>query len=133
MNFDPLSYGLGFASSTALTLAVWRYRVRLARMQQSAGMGIEGTRQFIGQAADARYVRDVARYAQQYHQAGHLFDLQEVLIEPRLTVPPPPVIGHGASETEGSRSRRIYAVPIFSTCLIRTYNIRPSAQRSGYR
>jgi len=113
MDFDPLSYGLGFASSTALSLAVWRYRVRLARLQEAAESGIEGTRKFIGQAADARYVRDVARYAQHYHIAGSLFDLQAVLVEPRLLAPPPPVIGNSMDEAEPLTQDIFRAVPVF--------------------
>jgi hypothetical protein len=91
MRFDPLSFVMGFFSSAVLSLALWRYRARLAAMQRSAESQIEGTRRFIGQAADTRYSRDLLHYLQQRHIAGGLVALVDVLLEPRL-VPAPAMI-----------------------------------------
>lgn len=88
MEFDPLSYGLGFASAAGVSLVAWRYRRRLARLQESAESQVEGTREFIGRAADARYYRDVLRMVQAYHVFRDRIPLSEIVMEPRLIAPP---------------------------------------------
>lgn len=88
MRFDPLSFVLGFISSAGLSLALWRFRGRLGRLRTNAGQRIEGTRRFIGQAADARYRQDLLDYVQQAHIAGALFPLTDILLETRLLLPP---------------------------------------------
>jgi HEAT repeat protein len=91
MRFDPISFLLGFLSATGLSLVLWRIRRRLAEIQETAGTQIEGTRQFFGRAADKRYVQDLQRYLEQRHVAGHLFNLSEALLEPRLIAAPGPL------------------------------------------
>jgi HEAT repeat protein len=91
MRFDPISFLIGFLSASGLSFALWRSRRRLAQVQESAGAQIEGTRQFVGRAADRRYLQDLKRYLQQRHIARSLFDLSEVLLEPRLIAAPGPV------------------------------------------
>ena len=91
MRFDPLSFVLGFLSSTGISLAIWRYRARLAAIQESAETQIEGTRQFVGRAADTRYYRDMLRYLQRQHVAGNLFNLTDLLLEPHLLLPVAPI------------------------------------------
>ena len=95
MNFDPLSYLLGVLTGSGASYATWRLRKRLLRVQESAEAGFEGTRRFIGQASDVRYRRDLVRYLQSYHLAGGLFDLGDVLLEPRLMLPPDPLAAPG--------------------------------------
>lgn len=90
MRFDPISFLLGFLSASGLSFALWRFRQRLASFQQSTEAQIEGTRQFIGQAADARYTRDLLLYLQQYHVAGSVLNLTDILLEPRLLSAPEP-------------------------------------------
>ncbi len=102
MPLDPLSFGIGFGSGAGLSWLMWRARRRLATIQESAETQIEGTRRFIGQASDARYVRDLMRTLQRRHIAGSLFDLSDVLLEPRLIAPSPPVTPLDAQDI-GSR------------------------------
>lgn len=90
MRFDPLSYSLGLATGAGLSLAVWRYRARLATLRESAEEQVEGTRRFIGRTAEARYANDLRRYAQRRHIASALCDLTDVLLEPRLLIAPQP-------------------------------------------
>jgi HEAT repeat protein len=96
MRFDPISFLLGFGSATTASLIIWRTRRRLSQIQETAGTQIEGTREFIGRAADKRYAQDMRRYLQQRHVAGSLFDLADVLLEPRLIAAPGPL--HPQSE-----------------------------------
>jgi HEAT repeat protein len=111
MRFDPLSFLAGFATGGVLALITWRVRRRLARIQQTAEAQIEGTRRFVGQAADTRYARDLLRVLQSYHLAGDLFPLTEVLLEPRLLLPPPPVVA--PSGDEGLARDVFDVVPVF--------------------
>lgn len=91
MRFDPLSFITGFLTSLLLSLGIWRYRARLAAMQQSTEAQIEGTRRFFGQPADVRYHRDLLRYLQRRHIAGDVVELGDVLLEPRLIEAPAPI------------------------------------------
>ncbi|MBI5961079.1 MAG: HEAT repeat domain-containing protein [Chloroflexi bacterium] len=88
MKFDPLSFTLGFASASGVSLLAWRSRRQLAGLRDNAQTQFENTRQFIGQTADSRYKRDLLRSLQRRHTAGNLFDLTSVLLEPRLIAPP---------------------------------------------
>ncbi|HEX3050681.1 MAG TPA: HEAT repeat domain-containing protein [Aggregatilineaceae bacterium] len=111
MRFDPLSYVLGFLTAAVISLAAWFFRARLVRIQETAGEQIEGTRQFIGRAADARYARDMTRYFQQYHIAGNLVDLPAVLLEPHLIPPPSPLFPPGG---EDAPARDVFdVIPMF--------------------
>ena len=84
MRFDPISFLLGFLSASGLSFVMWRSRQRLARIQESAEGQIEGTRQFVGRAANERYTRDMVTYLQQRHVPAELISLTDVLLEPRL-------------------------------------------------
>lgn len=111
MRFDPLSFLAGFATGSALALITWRVRRRLSRLQHAAETQIEGTRRFVGQAADTRYARDLLRHLQAYHLAGDLFHLTDVLLEPRLLLPPPPAV---APSGDDGLARDVFdVVPVF--------------------
>jgi HEAT repeat protein len=98
MRFDPLSFLLGFGSASGIGFAIWRYRMRLAAFRESAEAQVEGTREFIGRTAEARYARDIIQYAQGYHLAGDLFKLTDLLLEPRLILPPDPLAPPSAND-----------------------------------
>lgn len=100
MRFDPLSYVFGFASASGISFIIWRARRRLSVIQESAEMQIEGTRRFIGQAADTRYARDLLRYLQHRHIGGGVIDLTDLLLEPRLIMGPPPVMPPSAQDAD---------------------------------
>ncbi len=100
MRFDPLSFLLGFASASGVSFVVWRSRRRLSDIQESAETQIEGTRRFIGQAADTRYARDLLRYVQQRRIAGGVIDLTDLLLEPRLILAPPPALPPSTSDAD---------------------------------
>lgn len=111
MRFDPLSFLAGFATGSALALITWRVRRRLSRLQHAAETQIEGTRHLVGQAADTRYARDLLRHLQAYHLAGDLFHLTDVLLEPRLLLPPPPAV---APSGDDGLARDVFdVVPVF--------------------
>jgi len=111
MRFDPLSYVLGFASASGISFIIWRARRRLSVIQESAEMQIEGTRRFIGQAADTRYARDFLHFLQQRHIAGGVIDLTDLLLEPRLILGPPPAL---PPSTQDADMRDIFdVVPMF--------------------
>jgi len=111
MRFDPLSFLLGFLSSTGISLAIWRYRARLAAVQQAAESQVEGTKRFIGRTAEARYARDMVTYLQRHHIAGTLLNLSDVLLEPRLIRAAAPVYLPGS---EDAPTRDVFeVVPIF--------------------
>lgn len=98
MDFDLASFLLGAGSATGVSLAVWRSRARLATIQHSTESQLEGTRQYIGRSADARYARDLIAYFQGHHAAGRLFNLTDLLLEPRLLPAPAPVSVPGSED-----------------------------------
>lgn len=98
MQFDISSYLLGLLSATVVSFIIWRARARLASVQESAESQIEGTRRFIGRAADARYYRDMISFLQGYHVAGSLINLSEILLEPRLIPAPAPLYPPGSED-----------------------------------
>ncbi|MCZ7540488.1 MAG: HEAT repeat domain-containing protein [Anaerolineae bacterium] len=111
MRFDPLSFLMGLLAGGLLGLIAWRTRRRLARIHDTAEAQIEGTRRFVGQAADARYARDLVRTLQGRHLAGSLCLLSEVLLEPRLILPPPPELEPAGEDTI---ARSVFdVVPLF--------------------
>ena len=89
MRFDPISFILGFLAATGLSLILWRVRRRLVDIQETAETQIEGTRQFIGRAADKRYVQDLQRYLEQRHMAGTLFEIALQVLNVTLICRPP--------------------------------------------
>lgn len=101
MRFDPFSFLIGFSSAAGLSLVVWRARARIARMQETAGSQIEGTRQFVGRSAAARYQRDLLRHLQARHVAGRLVNLSDILVEPRL-IPAVSAVNSPDDEAEGT-------------------------------
>jgi HEAT repeat protein len=110
MRFDPLSFLMGLLAGGLLGLIAWRARRRLARLHDTAEAQLEGTRRFVGQAADARYARDLLAGLQRRHLAGSLCPLGDVLLEPRLILPPPPDLGPAAD----APARSVFeVVPIF--------------------
>lgn len=112
MRFDPLSFLIGLLAGGILGLIAWRARRRLAHIHDSAEAQIEGTRRFVGQAADARYARDLLRTLQGRHLAGSLCALGDVLLEPRLILPPPPDLGPAADD---AAARSVFdVVPLFN-------------------
>ncbi|MBN1565461.1 MAG: HEAT repeat domain-containing protein [Anaerolineae bacterium] len=112
MRFDPISFLLGFSSASGLSFIIWRSRQRLVNIQQSAESGIEGTREFIGQASHERYRRDMLAYLQRRHLPGNLIKLTDVLLEPRL-LPAPPPITPDDSETTVEIDNIFDIVPMF--------------------
>lgn len=82
MDFDPISYGLGFLSASGISLGLWRYRAHIAKVQASAEGQAERGREFLKRTADARYITDLTVYLQQYHIMGSQVNLSDVLIEP---------------------------------------------------
>lgn len=82
MEFDPISFVLGFGSASGLSYGLWRYRQRIANMQASAEGQAERGREFLKRTADARYITDLTDYLQQYHVLGNQVNLSDVLIEP---------------------------------------------------
>ena len=91
MSVEPLSFVLGILVVAALVGLAWAARARLRRIQAATGSQIEGTRQFIGRSAQARYARDIAHVAQSYHLGGEHVPLSEILVEPQLLPGPQPL------------------------------------------
>ncbi|MBN1679176.1 MAG: HEAT repeat domain-containing protein [Anaerolineae bacterium] len=98
MRFDPISFLLGFLSSSGIAFVLWRARARLARLQESTEAQIAGTRRFIGRSAQARYCRDLLNYLQQHHIAGSVINLTDILLEPRLIPADGPVLARPDDE-----------------------------------
>lgn len=84
MDFDFVSFLLGFGSASGMSYGLWRYRERIRNLQESAEGQAESAREFLKRSADARYILDLKAYLHKYHLAGSLMELSEVLIEPRL-------------------------------------------------
>lgn len=88
MEFDPISFLLGFGSASGLSYGLWRYRERIRNIQEAAGGQADSAREFLKRSADSRYAIDVGAYLQGYHLAGDYASLSEILIEPYLLAAP---------------------------------------------
>ncbi len=84
MEFDPISFLLGFGSASGMSYGLWRYRERIRRLRESAEGQAESAREYLKRSADARYIQDLIDYLETHHLAGTLASLSEILIEPRL-------------------------------------------------
>lgn len=82
--FDPVSFLIGFISGTVIAYIVYRLRRQLSRLRAEAGERAESARRFATRTADARYQIDIYNYCQQYHTAGKLAPLTDILVEPRF-------------------------------------------------
>jgi hypothetical protein len=82
--FDPISFIIGFVVASGLALLLYRLRHWLGQMRQEAQVRAESARRFATRTADARYQIDIRNHCQQYHLAGDMVDLSEIVIEPRF-------------------------------------------------
>lgn len=91
MEFDPVSFLLGFGSASAISYGLWRYREHIRNLQDVAGEQADSAREFLRRSADARYAQDVIAYLQRYHMLGSYASLSEILIEPHLLADREPI------------------------------------------
>ncbi|NDJ85950.1 MAG: hypothetical protein GYB66_08700 [Chloroflexi bacterium] len=84
MDFDLVSFLLGFGSASGISYGLWRYRERLRTLQEAAEEQAEGAREFLKRSVDARYAQVVTAYLQRYHLSGAYTNLSEIVHEPHL-------------------------------------------------
>lgn len=97
LNFriDKLSFWIGFAAASIIWWLYQNARPALKNLRVVVSERLDILREGMSTSAEVRYRQDVVRLYQNNHIASPLFSLDEVAIEPRLMVPPPPVVPGG--------------------------------------
>lgn len=98
--FDPISFVIGLVSGFAVSFVLYRVRHWLGSMRRGAGERAESARRYATRTADNRYTLDIIRQCQQYHVAGQLTSLSNIVIEPRF------IQGMESYDTTGERKIR---------------------------
>ena len=87
---DAFSFWLGFLVAAALAYGLYRVRHVLVDYRQKLGRRLRGLRELFTAGLERAVRQDVLRYAQTAHLAGALFQLDEILLPPRLLLPEAP-------------------------------------------
>ena len=100
-NFNQLSFWLGFIAASLFWWLYFRFRPYLKRAREQVTTKAQTSRQQRRLSDEVRLANDTLRRAQGWHIAASLFSLDEVLIPPRLLLPPlPPDKEHEITATE---------------------------------
>lgn len=91
LQLDRLSFWLGFLAGSLIWWLLGRFRPFLSQLISRIRAQARAARQELQTSTEVRLNNDTIRYAQQLHVAAPLFSLDEILIQPRLVAPPPPV------------------------------------------
>jgi len=94
-NFNQLSFWLGFIAASLFWWLLGKLRPSLTRARSATTTRIQQTRSDRRLSDEVRLSNDVLRFAQRWHLAAEIFSLNEILVIPRLLLPPP------SPETEG--------------------------------
>jgi HEAT repeat protein len=89
--FDSISFWVGFLLAAALGFVLYRLRNRIASFRDTMGESYRTALEALKTTASQGYRNDLLHWAQTSHLASHLFALEEILLPPRLMVPPPPL------------------------------------------
>lgn len=84
---DLFSFWLGFGVACGLFALAFVYRRQLQTLSEAALKRLRGVRELLTAGAERNLRADMVRFAQTAHMAGHLFILNDVLLEPRLLIP----------------------------------------------
>jgi HEAT repeat protein len=88
---DNLSFWVGFVAASLFWWLFLAVRALLPRLRASLSQRIQAARQSITASTESRLRSDVLRTTQRMHLAAPLFSLEDVLLEPRLMLPPPAI------------------------------------------
>jgi HEAT repeat protein len=88
---DRPSFWLGFLAGALIWWLLGRLRPLLGDLWRLAIQRLRAARQDAMIDAEIRFRNDTIRYAQHLHLAAPLFSLDEILLPPKVLVPPPPV------------------------------------------
>ena len=84
MQFDFVSFLIGFITASALYAAAYRYRARLYVLRDRGLTWFRDLQQRLTSGTDFRYRQDVTNIWQSAHLAGSLLALNDLLIPPRF-------------------------------------------------
>jgi HEAT repeat protein len=91
LQLERFSFWGGFLAGSLFWWLLTRLRPWLPGVWDSLRARLTSARQGITVNPEERYRRDVLRLAQRSHLASVFFSLDEILIQPRLLAPPPPI------------------------------------------
>ncbi|MBN1439477.1 MAG: HEAT repeat domain-containing protein [Anaerolineales bacterium] len=89
--FDPLSFWTGILLAAVAGFFLYRLRHRIAGLREAMGESYRTALEALTTTAAQGYRNDLLLWAQSSHIVSHLFALEEILLPPRLLVPPLPV------------------------------------------
>ena len=88
---DRTSFWLGFVAGSLVWWIIGQLRPQLNRLWQAIKERGQQARQELQAGTEVHHRNDTIRLAQRWHLAAPLFSLDEILIQPRVLAPPPPV------------------------------------------
>ena len=92
VRIDQLSFWIGFVAATVFWWLWGQARPAFKLVRQALGERIGALRQGLSTSSEIRYRQDALRLFGENHLTAPLFSMQEIAIQPRLLMPPPPVV-----------------------------------------
>jgi len=92
IRIDQLSFWIGFVAATLFGWLFRQARPAFKLLRQAIGERFGAVKQGLSVSAEQRYREDALKLFGDEHLTAPLFSLQEIAIQPRLLVPPPPVV-----------------------------------------
>ena len=92
IRIDQLSFWIGFVAATVFWWLFRQARPAFKLVRQAIGERLGAVRQGLSVSAEQRYRQDALKMYGDEHLAAPLFSIDEIAIQPKLLVPPPPVI-----------------------------------------
>ena len=90
INIDQLSFWIGFIAASLLWILVGRLLPYIRRARRAVTQKAQTSRQARRLSDEVRLANDTLKIAQGWHLAAPLFSLDEILVLPRLLMPPAP-------------------------------------------
>ncbi len=88
---DVFSFWLGFAAAALLAFVLFSFREPLGRARAALRATLRRLREELLGGMERRVREEVTQQAQTAHLAAAIFTLDQILVPPRLLIPPPPI------------------------------------------
>ena len=113
IRIDQLSFWIGFAAASVFWWLFRQARPAFTLVRQALGERFGAVKRGLSVSAEQRYRQDALKMFGDEHLTAPLFSLQEIAIQPRLMVSPPPVIPRVALPPESITDIAVPYMPDF--------------------